>query len=431
MALRPFNAPGRRLALRSKRASQLFQGRDGESEIILDLSRLLSRSFHPTPTGIDRVEYIYARELLERIPDRLAFAAVHPAGGYYGRLSSAAVRQFLAFTAAKWRNSEITDASEGKAAAIRHMFATRPRPVPRATGPRVYLQVSPHHLDDPAQVGAILRAEGAKFVTLVHDVIPLSHPEFARPQGAEEHRRRVRSIDAYADGIIGNSQATIDALQPHMERGLNGRAIRVAHFGADAPDIFGGSRAGIPERPYFVYISTIEPRKNHLLLLNIWRRLVEQLGDGAPVLVLVGRRGWENENVIDMLERGEMLRGHVMEMGEVSDNHMQALVAHARAMLMPSFAEGFGMPVVEALAAGVPVICSDIVAHREVGGAAPDYIDPLDGLGWMRAICAYAAADSADRAAQVARIAGWRAPTWADYFDVVTGLLEEVTASVS
>ena len=221
------------------------------------------------------------------------------------------------------------------------MFATRPRPVPRATRPRIYLQVSPHHLDDPKQVGAILRAEGAKFVTLVHDVIPLSHPEFARPQGAEEHLRRVRSIDAFAHGIIGNSQATIDALAPHMRRGLEGRAIRVAHFGADAPDIFGAPREDVPDRPYFVYISTIEPRKNHLLLLNIWRRLIETMGDDAPMLVLIGRRGWENENVIDMLERGEVLRGHVIEAGAVSDNRMQALLAHARAMLMPSFIEGF------------------------------------------------------------------------------------------
>ncbi|NML08868.1 glycosyltransferase family 4 protein [Sphingobium sp. AR-3-1] len=431
MALRPFNAPGARLALRSKRASQLFQGERGESEVILDISRLLSRSFHPAPTGIDRVEYVYARELLGRMPDRLAFSAVHPAGGYYGRLNSAAVRQFLAFTASKWRSARSTDAGEGKAAVIRHLFATRPRPVPRASGPRVYLQVSPHHLDDHAQVGAILRAEGAKFITLVHDVIPLSHPEYARPQGADEHRRRVRTIDSFASGIIGNSQATIDALAPHMRHGLSGRAIRVAHFGADAADIFGAKGEALPERPYFVYISTIEPRKNHLLLLNLWRRMVERLGDATPVLVLIGRRGWENENVIDMLDRAEALRGHVIEAGEVSDNRMQALVANARAMLMPSFAEGFGMPVVEALAAGVPVICSDITAHREVGGDAPDYLDPLDGLGWMQAIEAYSQPDAPDRAAQIARLAHWRAPTWRDYFDIVTDLIEEVTAQVS
>src|SRR3546814_13103818 len=82
-----------------------------------------------------------------------------------------------------------------------------------------------------------------------------------------------------------------------------------------------------------------------------------------------------------MLERAEILRGHVIEAGSVPDNEMNALVAGARAMLMPSFEEGYGMPVIETLSAGVPVICSDIVAHREVGGDAPDYLDPLDGLG--------------------------------------------------
>lgn len=429
MALKPFKAPGARLALRAKPASHRFAGGQDRAEVILDISRLLSRSFHAAPTGIDRVEYVYARELLERMPDRLAFAAVHPAGGYYGRLNEAAVRQFLAFTAARWRNAEPADERTGRAAIIRHLIALRPRPVPRAQGPRVYLQVSPHHLDDAEQVGAILRAEGAKFVTLVHDVIPLTHPEFARPQGAEEHWRRVRTIDLYADGIIGNSKATVDALAPRLKRGLEGRQVCVAHFGADPPDLVVEGSHAVPERPYFVYISTIEPRKNHLLLLNVWRRLVERLGDDAPVLVLIGRRGWENENVIDMLERAEILRGHVIEAGGVSDNEMHALVAGARAMVMPSFEEGFGIPVIEALSAGVPVLCSDIVAHREVGGDAPDYLDPLDGLGWLRAIDAYRQPDSPDRAAQLARIAAWRAPTWREYFDIVTDLLDEVTAS--
>lgn len=431
MALRPFNAPGARIALRSKRASPIFQGQRGEGEVILDLSRLLSRAAHPAPTGIDRVEYIYARELLERLPERLAFSAVHPAGGYYGRLDGAAVRQFLAFTAAKWRNAGVAATKEARSAIIRHMFATRPRPVPRARGPRIYLQVSPHHLDNQEQVGAILRAEGAKLVTLVHDVIPLSHPEYARPQGAVEHLRRVRTIDRFAAGIIGNSQTTLDALAPHMRNGLAGRMLRVAHFGADMPDMLVTRDDPMAGRPYFVYISTIEPRKNHLLLLNIWRRMVEERGDKAPALVLIGRRGWENENVIDMLERAEALRGHVMEAGEVSDDRMHALVAHARAMLMPSFAEGFGMPVIEALASGVPVICSDICAHREVGEDVPDYVDPLDGLGWLRTILAYSDPHSLERAAQITRIAGWTAPTWRGYFDIVTDLIEEVTASVS
>ncbi len=98
-------------------------------------------------------------------------------------------------------------------------------------------------------------------------------------------------------------------------------------------------------------------------------------------------------------------------------------------MLMPSFEEGFGIPVIEALSVGVPVICSDIVAHREVGGEAPDYLDPLDGLGWMRLIEAYALPDSPEREAQMARIKAWRAPQWRDYFDIIMQLLDDVTAT--
>src|SRR3546814_18234207 len=118
-----------------------------------------------------------------------------------------------------------------------------------------------------SQVGAILRAEGARFVTLVHDVIPLTHPEFARPQGAQEHLKRVRTIDRYADGIIGNSQATIDALAPHLTRGLAGRTIRSAHCAADAPAMAGAGGAATPGRRSCASISPPDHRKHHLLPL--------------------------------------------------------------------------------------------------------------------------------------------------------------------
>ncbi|WP_183954866.1 glycosyltransferase family 4 protein [Sphingobium fontiphilum] len=428
MLLKPFKVPGVGLALRSKPRGAPFIRSGQPAEVVLDLSRLLWRSFYAAPTGIDRVEYVFARELLARLGDLLHFSAVHPAGGFYGRLDRDAVRRFLDFTAERWRSSDTTDGRSRKGAVVRHLIAMRPRPVPRATRPRLYVQVSPHHLDDHEQVGGILRCEGARFVTLIHDVIPITHPEFVRPQGAEEHARRVHAIDSFAAGILGNSQATLDALTPHLAHGLAGRQLAVAHFGADPPDPSHASDFPIPSRPYFLYLATIEPRKNHQLLLHIWRRLVERYGDAAPMLVLIGKRGWENENVIDILERCHVTRGHVVEAGQLSDRQIAALMAGARAMLMPSFAEGFGMPVMEALSAGVPVICSDIPPHREVGGDAPDYIDPLDGAAWLRAIDAYTVADSAPRAAQIDRIGQWLAPTWPAYFDIVMDLLDRVAA---
>lgn len=397
-------------------------GRRAQKPIVFDLSRLLSRAYHLTPTGIDRVEYAYAVELLRRVPDRLRFAAVHPAGGYYGRLEIGAVRQFLAFTQARWQSRGEAQHEAVRAQAIRHLFALRPRAVPVPLGQRVYLQASPHHLEDGKLVRSILRTERARFVNLVHDVIPLTYPEFARPNGALLHARRIRTIDRFADGIITNSQATLDALTPHLTRA--GRTTRVAHLGCEWSDPVPAIQGDPDERPYFLCIGTIEPRKNHLLLLNVWRRMVESMGEAAPRLILIGRRGWENENVIDLLDRSVVLRGHVVEQPDVDDRQLTRLLGGAQAVLLPSFAEGYGMPVTEALAAGVPVICSDISALREAGGDLPDYLDPLDGIGWMRTILDYARPDSTLRAAQCDRMRGWAPMAWSRHIDIVLDVVE-------
>ena len=176
-------------------------------------------------------------------------------------------------------------------------------------------------------------------------------------------------------------------------------------------------------------LSTIEPRKNHLLLLNIWRRMVETLGpERTPRLAIVGRRGWENENVVDMLERCTSIHGHVHEFSVLSDAGLASLLRRAQALLCPSFAEGFGMPVTEALLSGTPVICSDLPALREAGGDVPDFIDPLDGPAWIRTIMDYSAPDGRMRSRQLERLAGWRAPSWHDHIAVLLDLVRDIDA---
>ena len=121
--------------------------------------------------------------------------------------------------------------------------------------------------------------------------------------------------------------------------------------------------------------------------------------------MLVGQRGWETENVVDMLERCPALRGTVIEHNTLPDAEMVRLLKGARALLLPSFAEGFGFPLIEAFGLGVPALCSDIPALRETGGEVPEYLDPLDGPGWRAAILDYAAPGSPRRAG-AARAAG-------------------------
>lgn len=154
--------------------------------------------------------------------------------------------------------------------------------------------------------------------------------------------------------------------------------------------------------------------------------MAETEGQDAPRLVIVGRRGWENENIIDLLDRSPGLRRHVSEFNALGDRALAALMQQARALLMPSFSEGFGMPVNEALARGLPVIASNLAVFSETAGAVPDYLDPLDGIGWSRTIRDYAVLSSPLRKAQLERLKTWRPPDWDAHFAIVETMLNEL-----
>jgi hypothetical protein len=154
--------------------------------------------------------------------------------------------------------------------------------------------------------------------------------------------------------------------------------------------------------------------------------MVQRLGAGAPKLILVGRRGWENENILDMLDRCTVLNGKLVEYSGLPDQAVAKLMKGARALLFPSFAEGYGLPLAEALALGVPAICSDLPALREVGQGVPEYLDPLDGMGWQRLILDFAREDSPLRQAQLSRLESWSSPSWAHHFALVEPWLKQI-----
>ncbi|KSB90017.1 hypothetical protein AS593_11375 [Caulobacter vibrioides] len=392
-------------------------------EIVLDLSRLLSRVLHPTPTGVDRVEMAYARTLLQRAPDRVRLAATHPLG-WHGRLPARAARDFLDSTARRWSGEDHRGTGWSR---WRNALdaSIRLAPVPYRSSSRagrsIYLHLSSRGLERAELFEAILRRERARFVPFVHDLIPLDHPEYGRPGGEALYRRKIATVTALASAVLVNSEATAERLAPYLRAA--GRSIPL-HVAPLAPTFAPPTTSPASGAPYFVMVATLEPRKNHLLLLNVWRRMIETHGaEAVPRLVLVGRRGWENENLLDMLDRCPALEAVVVERNGLADRQVRDLIAGARALLLPSFAEGFGLPVVEALALGTPVIASDLPALREAGGGVSEHLDPMDGPGWMHAVLDYAAPTSPRRDAQLARMRDWRAPTWRSRVDDVLEFL--------
>jgi glycosyltransferase involved in cell wall biosynthesis len=153
------------------------------------------------------------------------------------------------------------------------------------------------------------------------------------------------------------------------------------------------------------------------MLLNIWSRLIDRSGINAPRLLIIGQRGWEAEPVFNVLDHSEKLRGHVIELNHCSDEELANHLAPARALVFPSLAEGYGLPLVEALGMGVPVIASDLPVFREIAGAVPTYLDPLNEAAWEEAILDYANPESPARAAQLGRIKSFRAYDWESHFD--------------
>jgi len=380
--------------------------------MLIDVTRLLGRFLKGRlPTGVDRVSLAY----VEHFSDR-AHAMVRLGGTVMVLPRPASGKVF----------SSLTNASPARDRSLLWTVVRNSFRIGSHQDLKGALLFNTGHsgLELP-RYAARLRRSGARPVFFVHDLIPIAHPEYCRRGERDKHLVRMRTVLDLASGVITNSRVTLNALAQFATH--SGLPMPPAVVAPLAPAALPSPSPARPlAAPYFVVLGTIEPRKNHWLLLQLWRKLIEQRGEGAPRLVVIGQRGWECENVVDLLERCETLRGYVTELRACSDAELSTYLHHAQALLFPSFAEGYGIPLVEALSLGVPVIASDLPVFREIAGDVPEYLDPLDGMAWMARILAYAEPASAERAGQVERITGFMPPSWSDHFQVVERFLERL-----
>jgi glycosyltransferase involved in cell wall biosynthesis len=379
-----------------------------EPPLLLDVTRLIWRRWKGRlPTGIDRVCLAYLRHFAPNAQ------AVVQRDGFRRILNDKASQELFGLLG----DPSGTFKSRLVLGALKQLGQTSGR----GHG-RFYLNVGHTGLNSPG-LRAWVRDADVRPIYLVHDLIPITHPQFCRVGEADKHGERMRTVLATAAGVISNSQATLDELRAFgRAENLPEPPMLVAPLGVDGLPV--KQAAANQGRPTFVTIGTIEARKNHLLLLEIWSRLIDRLGAAAPRLIIVGQRGWEAGDVFRMLDSSEKLRGHVIELGTCSDEELAGHLGSARALLFPSKAEGYGLPLAEALGTGVPVIASDLPAFRELAGGIPTYIDPLDSAAWEAAILDYASSDSAARDAQLQRLKSFRLPDWSSHFAKVERWLD-------
>lgn len=253
----------------------------------------------------------------------------------------------------------------------------------RILGPEpVYLSVG-HAGLDARGLGALAALPGARTGVLVHDTIPLDLPFTQKPGAAERFRLKLGAVARWAGLVVAPLESTGADIRRHLTA-LGARAeMIVAPLGVTPPVAGVLTETGTPDRPYFVALGTIEPRKNHALLLDLW----DGLGDGpeVPRLVIVGRRGWGNEDVFARLDAARG-RGRIIEMNDLADPETAALVSGARGLLFPSLAEGFGYPPLEAAALGTPVVASPLPQIRELLGDTIIYASTDELYQWRRSV---------------------------------------------
>ena len=223
---------------------------------------------------------------------------------------------------------------------------------------------------------------GARYVLMLHDVIAQFEPDFFPGYFFGVMRNWLLQNIKLADQIVTISKHTQSEIMRWCKKeSITPPPVDVVILGQDIT-ANNGAGAKLPDalncHQFALFVSTLDPRKNHALLFSVWKRLVAAYGERAPKLVFVGNRGWSMDDFIDRMESSNWLNGHVVWLCGAGDALLQSLYRSCRFTVYPSLAEGWGLPVGEGLAFGKPCLASSATSVPEAGEEFAEYFDPTD-----------------------------------------------------
>ena len=226
----------------------------------------------------------------------------------------------------------------------------------------------------------IPKLKGVPVVATVMDAIPLSHPEWGNPTLRQLKNALWRKSVQWADHVLTISEFSKSQITEHF--GVPAEKISVIYLGVDpkysekieAPVIQQCLQKFNLQRPFFLCVGTLQPRKNIERVLAAFQQLPTHLQSEFD-LVIVGRNGWGVDTLVHTLQN-QAPDSHIKWLGAVAEADKLALLQAATSLIFPSLSEGFGLPLVEAFAAGTPVIASDTTALAEIAGGSALSIDP-------------------------------------------------------
>jgi glycosyltransferase involved in cell wall biosynthesis len=226
----------------------------------------------------------------------------------------------------------------------------------------------------------VIRPRRIRYAALIHDVLPLTHPQFWGMS-----KRLVKSV---AFATLKHAQATLFASTEHNAREIErllGREARVAPFGCgqltDA-EADGARHRPLGERDLTVtYVGALEPRKNLFLLIDAFERAARVVPDLR--LQLLGSGSDPYERALSARIARSSVRGRVSIQSGLDKPTVLRSIASSGVLVFPSLAEGFGLPILEALALGVPVVASDLPEISAWAGGAIRYASPHEAASWV------------------------------------------------
>lgn len=250
-------------------------------------------------------------------------------------------------------------------------------------------------------IEAARRDHGVFYFQVFHDLIPIMAPESVGLGMIGGFNLATAAMLACADHILANSRnSRQDLLEACRQLGASCPPVSVIPLGATLdyrqeerwpawPPENGQASPREVFGDYVLCVGTLEPRKNHIYLYNIWRRLLEQREGAVPKLVCVGRMGWHMEDFQRHLKVSASLDGHFVHLSNISDDSLKRLYRDCLFTVFPSTYEGWGLPVAESLLFGKLCVASNTTSMPEVGGDWVVYVDPYnvnDGYAAMTAL---------------------------------------------
>jgi glycosyltransferase involved in cell wall biosynthesis len=246
-----------------------------------------------------------------------------------------------------------------------------------------------------ASLLALKKLKQFRYCPVVHDIIAVLFPHFTAPHLLQILPAYFRDVARVADFTLCDSETTRRDWQAFCLETV-GRSVPARSFplGCDfAPQ--STREATLPDplrnKQFALFVSTIEPRKNHRVLYEAWEYCLKtgSLDRKSHRLVFVGHQGWSSGDLIREISANPLTRDTIVILENVADSQLTVIYRAAAYFVFPSFYEGYGLPLAEALSFGKACISSNVGATTEIGGDLVLRLHPKDTLGWARAISNY------------------------------------------